>query len=138
MEGLTVGQLAKRTGVNIETIRYYERKGLIPAPPRTESGHRRFPDESVARIYFIKQTQGLGFSLKEISELLLLRTKMDASCIDVKARIENKITDVENRIASLLEIKEALRKLASSCPGLGPLDGCPILAALDDKKRRSS
>ena len=132
MENLTIGQLAKRAGVNIETIRYYERRGLIPDPPRNESGHRQYSQESVRRTEFIKRAQTLGFSLKEISELLSLRVEPGRTCGDIKARTEAKILDIESRIADLEQMRKALSKLASQCTGRGPIGKCPILEALDE------
>lgn len=97
MKKLTIGQLAKRAGVNIETIRYYERRGLIPEPPRNKSGHREYSLGEVKRTEFIKRSQALGFSLKEISELLSLRMEPGTTCADVKARVETKIEDIEKK-----------------------------------------
>ncbi len=95
MEQLTVGQLAKRSRVNLETIRYYEKQGLLPKPPRLHSGYRAFPIESVKHIRFIKQTQELGFSLKEVKELLSLRANPNSTGADVRKRAEAKLADVE-------------------------------------------
>ena len=131
MEYMTIGQLAKRANVNIETIRYYERRGLIPNPPRNESGHRQYSQESVRRTEFIKRAQTLGFSLKEISEVLSLRVEPGRTCGDIKARTEAKILDIESRIADLEQMRKALSKLASQCTGRGPIGKCPILEALD-------
>src|SRR5712664_1369599 len=91
MEGLKTAQLANEGGVNIETIRYYERHGLLPKPPRTHSGYRVFSEDAVVRLRFIKHAQELGFSLKEIKELLSLRVKSGSSCADVRRRAEAKI-----------------------------------------------
>jgi MerR family mercuric resistance operon transcriptional regulator len=101
MEKLTIGQLAKKANVNLETIRYYERRGLIPEPPRNNSGHREYSLEAVKRTEFIKRSQALGFSLKEITELLSLRVEPGTTCGDVKARLEAKIADVEKRIVRM-------------------------------------
>ncbi len=130
MENLTIGQLAKRAGVNIETIRYYERRGLIPEPPRNKSGHREYSLDAVKRTEFIKRSQALGFSLKEILELLSLRVEPGTTCGDVKARVETKIADIEKRIADLDRIREALLRLSNKCTGLGPAGQCPILEEL--------
>ncbi len=125
-----IGQLAKRTGVNIETIRYYERRGLLPEPPRRASGYRQYSPDAVARLEFIRHGKELGFSLTEIAELLVLRVDPDTSCADVKARAEAKIMDVRNKIMSLLRIEKALTRLAAQCRGRGPTSDCPILDAL--------
>jgi len=130
MATLTIGQLAKKAKVNLETIRYYERRGLIPEPPRNKSGHRVYSQEAVRRMGFIKRCQAHGFSLKEVSELLALRVGPDTTCGDVKARIERKITDIEKRIADLQKIKEALLRMSGKCVLNGPVGECPILEEL--------
>ncbi len=106
MEKLTIGQLAKSAGVNLQTIRYYERRGLIPEPPRNESGYRQYSQKEVSRTLFIKGAQGLGFSLKEIEELLSLKMEPGTTCGDVKNRVEAKISDIEEKILALQQIKE--------------------------------
>ncbi len=126
-----IGQLAKRTRVNIETIRYYERRGLLPEPPRRESGYRQYSHDAVARLEFIRHGKELGFSLTEIAELLALRVDPDTSCADVRTRAEAKIADVRERIQSLSRIEEALTRLAAQCRGRGPTSDCPILDALN-------
>ncbi len=132
MEHLKTGELAKRAGVNVETLRFYERKGLLPVPPRRESGYREYPEESVRRIRFIKRAQELGFSLGEIQELLALRVQRGTTCAEVKERAELKIRDVRQKIADLKAIERALNKLAATCSGRGPITGgCPILENLD-------
>jgi MerR family mercuric resistance operon transcriptional regulator len=130
MGGLTIGQLAKKAQVNVETIRYYERRGLIPEPPRRESGYRQYSEMDVARIRFIKNAKELGFSLKEILELLSLRVDPKTTCGDVKKRAEGKIADMEEKIKALQRMKKALTKLASTCRGRGPTTECPILEML--------
>ncbi len=132
MDHLKTGELAKRAGVNVETLRFYERKGLLPVPPRRESGYREYPEESVQRIRFIKRAQELGFSLGEIQELLALRIQRGTTCAEVKRRAELKIQDVRQKIADLKAIERALHKLAATCSGRGPIiSGCPILENLD-------
>jgi len=130
MEKLTIGQLAKKANVNLETIRYYERRGLLPEPPRNKSGHRQYSLEEVKRTEFIKRCQALGFSLKEISELLSLKVIPGTTCGDIKARVETKIADVEKRIVDLEKIREALLRMSSKCIGKGPVGQCPILEEL--------
>src|SRR4051794_37191114 len=98
METLTIGQLAKRVGVNLETIRYYEREGLIPPPPRKSSGHRAYSASAVSRVRFIKRAQELGFSLAEIRELLHLRVAPAQLCTDVISQIDAKTREVEEKI----------------------------------------
>ena len=128
---LTIGQVAKRSGIGIETVRFYERKGLVEEPPRTDLGYRQYPEDVVARIRFIRRSKELGFKLKEISELLSLRVDPDTTCADVRKQTELKIADVEEKIRALQRIKTALKKLAASCVSTGPTSECPILEALD-------
>ncbi len=130
MEKITIGQLAKKVNVNLETIRYYERRGLLLEPPRNKSGHREYSLEEVKRTEFIKRCQVLGFSLNEISELLSLRVGPGTTCGDVKARVEDKIMEVEKRIADLEKIREALLRMSGKCIGNGPVGQCPILEEL--------
>lgn len=131
MENLIIGQLAEKAQVNVETVRYYERKGLIPKPPQRASGYRQYPQETVARIQFIKNAKELGFSLREISELLSLRVNPDSRCGDVKKRAEEKISDIEEKIKTLQKMKKALLKLAKECKGRADISECPILEALE-------
>lgn len=130
MEKLTIGQLAKKANVNLETIRYYERRGLIPEPPRNKSGHREYSLEAVKRTEFIKRSQALGFALKEISELLSLRVEPGTTCADVKARLGTKIEDIKKRITDLEQMRKALLRLSKKCKGKGPVGHCPILEEL--------
>lgn len=133
MEKLTIGQLAKRAKVNIQTVRYYERRGLLPEPPRRESGYREYSQSDLARLQFIRHAKELGFSLKEIMELLSLRVDPNTTCLDVKRRTEAKVADVEEKIQALQRMREALTKLAGVCRGRGPISECPILEALDSE-----
>ncbi len=128
---LTTGRLAKRTGVGIETIRYYERMGLLPAPARSGSGYRRFPADAVDRLRFIRQAKGLGFSLQEIQDLLSLRIDPEASCAEVRRRAEAKIGEIRKRVRGLQRMSAALERLAEACEGRGPTFACPILEALE-------
>ncbi len=131
----TIGEVAKRSGIGLEAVRFYERKGLIAEPPRTDSGYRQYPEEVVGRIRFIRRAKELGFALKEISELLSLRVNPDTTCVDVRKQTEFKISDVEEKIRALRRIKTALKKLAASCVGTGPASECPILEALDSQEK---
>ena len=130
MSGFTIGKVAKQAGVGIETIRFYERQGLIEEPPRTESGYREYPGESVARLHFIKRGKELGFSLSEIKELLSLRRDKHATKADIKKRTLEKIENVKRKRKDLTRILGALEHLASTCDGHGPVSDCPILDAL--------
>ena len=127
---LTTSQLANSAGVNVETLRYYERRGLLPEPPRRASGYRQYSQDDVARIQFIKRAKELGFTLQEVQELLNLRVDPDTPCAMVKRRADLKIIDIEEKLRSLKRIKKALNKLAATCSGRGPVGDCPILEAL--------
>jgi len=122
-------------GVNLETIRYYERRGLLPKPPRTPAGYRTFDAAALRRLRFIKQAQALGFSLKEIKELLALRVDPRTSCADVRRRAEAKIADVEAKLRVLRTMKRALVQLTAACAGRGPVSACPILETLEERGR---
>ena len=130
MEKLSIGELARQANVNIETIRYYERRGLINEPPRNKSGHRRYSHEAVKRTDFIKRCQTLGFSLKEIEEILELRVTSESTCADMKSRVTEKLTDVDKKIDELARIRDALSRLQKKCTGKGPIGNCPILEEL--------
>ena len=133
-EKLTISKVAKEAGVNLETIRYYENEGVLPKPPRTPSRYRIFSEDSVKRLRFIKHAQELGFSLKEIKELLSLQVRSDSSCADVRRRAEAKIFDVDEKIKRLQAIKAALVQLTSACSGRGPINTCTILQAMNDRE----
>lgn len=132
---MTIGELAKACGVGVETIRYYERRGLIPDPRPGKKGYREFSDRDVRRVQFIKQSQGLGFTLKEISELLALRISPDTTCDDVRELAEVKLEDIEEKLRTLRSFKRALGKLVDQCGRSGPAGQCPILDALDDPQQ---
>ncbi len=131
MEQLKTGELAKRAGVNVETLRFYEREGLIPEPPRRMSGYREYPAESIQLIRFIKRAQELGFSLREVRELLALRVEAGTTCADVRQKASEKVSEVRQKIADLQAIERALGTLTATCSGEGPLTECPILDCLD-------
>jgi MerR family transcriptional regulator, copper efflux regulator len=133
VEALTISRLARLGGVNLETIRYYERQGLLPKPPRTAAGYRIFPSETARRLQFIKRAQELGFSLSEIGELLALRAKPGTKREDIRARAEAKIADIEQKMLTLEAMKKALRKMTNRCEGCGTLAECPILETLDEE-----
>jgi MerR family mercuric resistance operon transcriptional regulator len=134
MNGLTVGEVAKRARVHIETLRYYERRGLLASPARSTSNYRLYADDTVRRVRFIKAAQELGFSLKEILELLSLRAEPNTSCEDIRERAEAKIKNLEEKIRSLRAMKQALTKLVAECSGSGPITECPILESFDSGK----
>jgi MerR family copper efflux transcriptional regulator len=134
MDALGIGQLAKQGGVGIDTVRYYERNGLLAPRSRLASGYRRYGDIELARLRFIRRAQGLGFTLKEIKQLLALSAQRDVG--RVKRSAQAKLLDVEARIAALVRMRNGLATLIEACPGHGRAADCPILRALteDDKK----
>lgn len=134
MKPLTIGQVAKRAGIGVETVRFYEREGLLEEPQRRPSGYRQFDKQIVERLLFIRRAKELGFTLKEIKELLSLRLDPSTTCADVKTRAEAKIADIENKINSLQRMRRALMKLTKACSGSGRTSDCPILDALDRPK----
>lgn len=131
MDSLTIGALAKRAGVGVETVRFYERRGLVRRPARPRAGYRAYPDEAIGRIRFIRNAQALGFTLQEVKELLALRVTAGTSCAAVRSRASAKVADVKRRLTDLERIRMALEKLIAVCPGRGALADCTILEALD-------
>ncbi len=131
MSGLTIGKVAKSAGIGIETVRFYERKGLIQPLARSESNYRLYADDGIARLQFIKRAKTLGFTLREIKELLFLRVDPDATKADIKVQINQKISDVKKKIGELKKIQKTLESLDSCCDGHGSAFDCPILLALD-------
>ena len=132
MESLSIGALAKRAGVGIDTVRYYERSGLLWPKERLASGYRRYSPAEVARLRFIRRAQALGFTLKEIAELLALSNRRDIA--RVKRAAQQKVIDVEKRIASLQRMRQGLADLIEACPGHGRAEDCPILNALGSEQ----
>ncbi len=131
MKAMTIGATARRAGVGVETIRFYERRGLIEQPRKPAgSGFRVYPEETVKRLRFIRQAQEIGFSLREIDELLSLRARPTADSSDVRARAIAKRDEVEYKIAHLERIHAALEELISACPGTGAVRQCSIMEAL--------
>ena len=131
---MKIGELAKRADVPIDTVRYYEREGLIPPPIRRASGYRDYVDADVDRLRFMRRAKGLGFTLQEIRELLSLTAMSGADMAALNAQTQAKLRDVEERIHALTRIREALKSLVTACPGHGALDRCPILAALSEDR----
>jgi len=134
MNLLSRSQLAKAVDVNIETLRYYERRGLIPAPQRKDSGYRQYSPDYVVRLHFIQKAKALGFRLEEIKQLLSLRVDPQTSCDQVRERAEAKLAEIEQKITELKKMKGALQKLAASCHSGGPAGECPILEALESEQ----
>ena len=132
MENLTIGKLAKQMGIGVETLRYYERRGLVEPQSRTSSGYRMYDNDARRRLRFIRRAQTLGFSLDEVSELLSLSDRPSESAEEVKRLAREKIEDIEMRIRDLERMKTALSELEEQCPGhAGTTAECPILAALN-------
>lgn len=128
---MRIGEVARRAGVGVETVRFYERKGLISRPSRPAAGgFRSYPAEAARRISFVRRAQQLGFSLVEIAELLELETGEGARCVDVRRRAEAKRQDVQAKIDNLEQIRDALDVLIDACPGEGPARACSILEAI--------
>lgn len=129
---MKIGELAQRTGVPIDTVRYYERQGLLPQPERRPSGYRSYQSGDVTRLRFVRRAKALGFTLEEIRELLELSGRREDDMGSLKAAAEHKLADVEAKLAELARIRDGLRTLVQACPGHGALDACPILHALDE------
>lgn len=129
---MTIGTVARLTGVSIETIRFYEREGLVADPPRKESGYRLYGAETLSRLRFIHRARELGFSLGEIKELLFLRIAPNDTCDHIVEKAEQKILEIDEKVEALLRMKEALEALARACPGRGPVAQCPVIDETDD------
>lgn len=128
---LSIGELAKEAGVGIETVRFYERRGLLAEPQRRASGYRQYEPEAVAVLRFIRRAKELGFTLKEIQSLLNLRRSSSATRADVRRNAQAKLVDIETKIRDLERMRTALSDLTSTCHGDGAAAGCPILIALN-------
>ena len=133
MDALGIGQLARRGGVGIDTVRYYERNGLLAPHTRLASGYRRYGDFELARLRFIRRAQALGFTLKEIKQLLALSAQRDVG--RVRRSAQTKLLDVEARIAALVRMRDGLATLIDACPGHGRAADCPILRALTEDEK---
>lgn len=131
---VTIGRLAADAGVGIDTVRHYEREGLLPAPARSESGYRPYDAASATRLRFIRRARDLGFSLDDVRDLLALVADGRHGTQGMRQRAETRLADIERRIAELRRVQRGLKRLIDACPGHGPLGACPILAALGDKE----
>lgn len=136
--GMRTGELAASAGVNIQTVRFYEKRGILPKPDRTASGYRDYSPEALRMIRFIKRAQDLGFTLDEIEELLRLRNTRRASCAELKGAGQAKMAAVDAKIASLKAMKRALAVLLASCERNESDRRCPILEALESPGERSA
>ena len=127
---MLIGKVAKQIGITVETMRFYEKRGLVDPPARNASGYREYPEGTVQHVVFIKRAKELGFSLQEIKELLALRYLPGTTCREVRAQVVNKMEDIDRKVEDLLAIKKDLAQLASSCPGQGPVSQCPIIDSI--------
>jgi MerR family copper efflux transcriptional regulator len=132
MAALTIGELARRAGVGVETVRFYERQGLVPSPPRSGSGYRQYPEDTVSRLRFIQRAKELGFSLREIEELISLRLDPAVPCAEVRSRAEAKVADIDARLRDLTRMRASLSELADACAAGVDSRACPILDALNE------
>ncbi|MEW5796447.1 MAG: heavy metal-responsive transcriptional regulator [Candidatus Zixiibacteriota bacterium] len=128
---MLIGKVAQAAGVNIQTLRYYERRGLVRSPVRRSSGYREYPPDAVDRIRFVKRSQELGLTLAEIGELLRLRESQRARCSDVRHRTQLKIAEIDNKIRSLTAMRSALAVLLRSCSSNATVRYCPIIESLE-------
>jgi len=133
-KSLTIGRLAEQANVGIDTVRFYERRGLLPEPARTPAGYRLYPPDVIARLQFIRRAKALGFSSDEIKTMLRLQDA-GGSKSEVKELTIHKLEEIEAKIADLSRMRKVLKKLASECSGTGEIEGCPIIEALslDDR-----
>ncbi len=133
---LSSGRLAKAAGVTVETLRFYERRGLLPPPARTASGHRRYGPEALDLVRLIKRAQGLGFTLPEVAELQRTLADPKATCRDVCAAVQLKLDHVDAEIARLESQRRRLRQLREACPRTRPLRDCPVIEDLERRPIR--
>ncbi|WP_266171222.1 MerR family DNA-binding protein [Dyella subtropica] len=134
---LTIGAVAKRVGVAIDTIRYYEREGLLPEPLRRASGYRSYDEGAVRQLRFIRRAKDLGFTLEEIRDLLALSADRHRGVKAVKKRAQERLAAIDERIAELTRVRNGLEQLVEACPGHGSPEQCPILRALVDEDAQS-
>lgn len=127
---LTIGRIAQSAGVAIDTIRFYEREGLLPEPKRRPSGYREYDQTAVSRLRFIRRAKDLGFTLEEIRELLALSADRHGGVEGVRERAVARLQAIDERIAELQRIRNGLSELVDACPGHGAPEDCPILKAL--------
>lgn len=133
---MKIGELAKKTELGIETIRFYEKEGLIENTPRNpQSNYREYNESIILRLKFIKNAKDLGFSLSEIKELLRLKSTPGGKCQSIKKRAQQKLDSIENKITQLNQMKETLENLVSNCDENLPTSDCPILDAMDGESK---
>jgi Hg(II)-responsive transcriptional regulator len=132
---MTIGEFASKAGVNVQTVRYYERRGILREPERTASGYRQYDGEALARVRFIRRVPEPGFSLEEIEELLDLRVEASSSCSAIGAKTRARLEDVQGKTRELKRAEHVLEKLAASCAAREPTADCPILETLEEATR---
>ena len=126
----TIGRLATQANVAVDTIRFYEREGLLPKPSRRASGYREYSLADVKRVQFIRRAKELGFSLEEIRELLTLETDRDHGVEGIKQRAKKRLEELNQKIAQFIEMRDQLAELVNACPGCGEPESCPILSSI--------
>jgi len=131
MQTLSIGEVAKKCGISVETLRFYERKSLIVPDSRSEGGYRQYSEQAIQRVNFIQHAKAVGFSLKEIADLLNLRESPNSTCADIKQRAMQKVEDIDLRIKALEEMRRALSDLSTRCQSSSDIGECPILEAFD-------
>lgn len=134
MSSFTIGEIARRAEVGIDTVRYYERNDLLPTPERSASGYRQYDETDVQRLSFIRRAKDLGFTLAQIRELLALSTDRERGVRGIKARAKERLADLDMRIREMQRVRRGLQVLIDGCPGHGKLQACPILGALTSKE----
>src|SRR5207249_4456061 len=133
---LTIGKLAKQVGVNIQTVRYYERRRLLSPTARKSSGYRLYGEDALKRLRFIKNAQALGFTLREIADLLSLQVSSTARCGDVQRKAQAKLVQVEAKMRDLRALDRALQGLIHACKAGQPTDRCPILKSMEENTKK--
>ena len=134
MKSLTIGEVARQAGVGVETVRFYERQGILKRPPRSASGYRQFEPEVVARIRFVRRAKELGFTLSEIKELLSLRVDLKANCAEVCRRADRKAAEIESKIRELRRMQRALKRLTAQCDNRDDNTTCTMNAKSINRK----
>lgn len=138
MRALKIGEVAKRSEVGVETVRYYERQGLLAEPERLPSGYRQYDESVVARLQFIRNAKELGFTLAEIKELIGLWFDVNTKCIHVRQRSEQKVIDIDDKIRLLQKMKRSLKKIISQCENRDTIDECPLWLGLDGPRKNNN
>ncbi|MBE9516508.1 MAG: MerR family DNA-binding transcriptional regulator [Proteobacteria bacterium] len=132
MSSLTIGQVARQADISVETIRFYEQKGLIPKADRTESGYRQYQTATINLLKFIQRAKGVGFTLNDISDLLTLRADPDSCCADIMVRAKIKLEEIDNKIIELTRIRDSLQDMTSNCNGNDDVSDCPIIESFEN------